>query len=261
MFGLVSEAIYFLEVRGMPSQEKKDKVKQIARWFDETDQLLVLRYRGLRVAEANEIRQKLTGLDSNMRVLKNTLTRIALADTPKAEIASLIDGPVAVVFVRKDAAAVAKVIKEYSKGRKEFFMLGGWLEGTVLDGKQVEAFALLPSREVLLSQLVGAIQAPLARLTGNMAGTMRNMVGLLKAFGDKKAAEQGAPEVEQAASADEPAPPAPEPAAEVEQEGVAQAETEAEPAAAEAVDEPAASVEETADSVEETTAGEAGDEA
>ncbi|MHB8894817.1 MAG: 50S ribosomal protein L10 [Candidatus Geothermincolia bacterium] len=249
----------------MPSQEKKDKVKQIAKWFDETDTLLVLRYRGLRVAEATEIRQRLKGLDSELRVLKNTLTKIALTDTPKEELAPLIDGPVAVVFVRKDAAAVAKVLKEYSKGRKEFHMLGGWLEGIVLDGKQADAFALLPSREVLLAQLVSAIQAPLARLTGNVAGPLRNMVGLLKAFGDKKAAEAPAPApepearaeapaVEATAGTEEPAVEATAEAVTVEVEEAAQAEAPGEPAAEAALVE---TTEESTSTEQETTAADA----
>ncbi len=189
----------------MPSQEKKDKVKQIANWFGEADSLLVLRYRGLRVAEANEIRASLKGMDSELRVIKNTLTRIALAETPKEDLTPLIDGPVAVVFVRKEPGTVAKAIKDFSKGRKEFFLLGGWLEGGVMDGKQVEAFAALPPREVLLAQLVGAIQAPLARLSGNVAGPLRRMVGLLKAFGDRKAADTPAVTAEESPAAEETA--------------------------------------------------------
>jgi len=170
----------------MPSKDKKEKVKQIKKWFDKSDSLLVLHYKGLSVSEANELRGTLSGMDCELRVVKNTLTRIALADSPKESVTPLIDGPVAVVFVHTDPAGVAKTIRDFGKGRKEFFMLGGWLEGTVLDSKQVESFALLPSREVLLAQLVSAVQSPLSRLVGNIAGPLRNMVGLLKAFGATK---------------------------------------------------------------------------
>lgn len=188
----------------MPSEYKIDRVKQIGKWFDEADNLLVLRYRGLRVSEVNELRRKLSGMDSDLRVLKNTLTRIALADTPKKELTPLIDGPMAVVFVRRDPGEVARALKEYSKGRKEFHLMGGWLEGILLDAEQVAAFAALPPKGVLLAHLVSAIQSPLSRLAGNVAGPLRNMVGLLKSYGEKKAGEAGAPAVEAAGPATEP---------------------------------------------------------
>jgi len=87
-----------------------------------------------------------------------------------------------VVFVHDDPAAVAKTIRDFGKGRKEFFMQGGWLEGTVLDSKQVDSFALLPSREVLLSQLVGVVQAPLSRMIGTVLAPARKMLGLFQAL-------------------------------------------------------------------------------
>jgi large subunit ribosomal protein L10 len=121
----------------MPSRDKKEKVKQIKKWFDKSESLLVLHYKGLSVSEANELRVALSGMDCELRVVKNTLTRIALADSPKEGMTPLIDGPVAVAFVNENPAAVAKVIRDFGKGREEFYLRGGLLEGRVLDGKQV----------------------------------------------------------------------------------------------------------------------------
>ena len=203
----------------MPSLYKKERVKQIKKWFDASDSLLVLNYKGLSVSEANDLRVTLTGMDSQLRVVKNTITRIAIADSDKEGIAPLIDGPVAVVFVNQDPAAVAKTIRDFGKGRQEFYLRGGLLEGRVLDGKQVEAFAALPSREVLLAQLVGMVQAPLARVVGAVAAPARKMLGLFKALESEKAAtETQAEPVSQEPSAE--AKPEPimveEPAAEAE---------------------------------------------
>jgi large subunit ribosomal protein L10 len=198
----------------MPSKEKKEKVKQIKKWFDGADSLLVLQYKGLTVSEANELRSRLKSMDSELRVLKNTLTRIAVADTPKEGITPLLDGPVAVVFVSDDAAATAKVLRDFGRGRKEFGLRGGLLEGRVLDGMQVEAFAVLPPREVLLAQMVGIVQAPLARAIQTVAAPARKMLGLFGALADKRTAEA-------------PAPPAAEPVPEPE-EAPGQAEPEPE---------------------------------
>jgi len=196
----------------MPSQEKKDKVKQIRKWFSESDELLVLHYKGLKVSEANELRVKLSEMDAEMRVLKNTLTRIALADSPSEGIMPLLDGPVAVVFVKNDPATVAKAVRDFAKGRKEFYLQGGLLEGRVLDGKQVESFAMLPPREVLLAQMAGMIQAPLARMVGTVVAPARKMLGLFQALADKKVAESPAPApvevvAEAPAAAEAPAEP------------------------------------------------------
>lgn len=232
----------------MPSQEKKEKVKQIRKWFSESDQLLVLHYKGLKVSEANELRGKIRDMDADLRVLKNTLTRIALEDSPNAGIMPLLDGPVAVVFVRSDAALVAKAIRDFARGRKEFYLQGGLLEGRVLDGKQVEAFAMLPPREVLLAQMAGVLQAPLARAVGVVVAPARKMLGLFQALADKKAATE--PKAQEPVSVDtvadsplEETPPVDEPPA--------GADTTAADTA-----EPAASTDEIAEATEEAAAPE-----
>ena len=186
----------------MPSRDKKEKVKQIKKWFNKSESLLVLHYKGLSVSEANELRVALSGMDCELRVVKNTLTRIALADSPKEGVTPLIDGPVAVAFVNEDPAAVAKVIRDFGKGRQEFYLRGGLLEGRVLDGKQVEAFAALPTREVLLSQLVGVVQAPLSRMIGTVVAPARKMLGLFQALAATKEVTEEAEVTEKAAQSD-----------------------------------------------------------
>lgn len=244
---------FILEVNGMPSQEKKDKVKEIAKWFDKTDTLLVLQYRGLTVFEANELRVTLKDLNSELRVLKNTLTRIAVAETPKEGITPLLEGPIAVVFVHDDAAATAKVLRDYSRGRKEFFLRGGLLEGRVLDGKQVETYAMLPPREVLLAQMVGVVQAPLARVLGTVLAPARKMLGLFQALADKKAAEAPAPKAAPAPETEAEKPPTEEAVAEGAQ-GAEQAEPEA------AVETPEGEAESEPEAVVEGAEPEAGSE-
>lgn len=230
----------------MPSQEKKDKVKQIRKWFEKSDSLLVLHYKGLKVSEANELRTRVGEMDSELRVLKNTLTRIALAETPREGLSELMDGPVAVVFVKEDPAPVARAIREFARGRKDFYMLGGMLEGRVMSGKEVEAFALLPPREVLLAQVAGVLQSPLSSFASLTVAPLRKALGLFQALADKMAAAAGEP-------ATPPAEPAPQDSAEeVESDVVADVEASSEDVA-EGVE---GQAEETGKAAEEAPAGE-----
>lgn len=169
----------------MPSQEKKDKVKQIKKWFDRSDSLLLLRYRGLTVSDANELRERVRGMESELRVVKNTLTRIAIAGSRNEELSPMLEGPVAVVFVRQDPGPVARALREFARGRKDFFLLGGMVEGRAMDGGQVEAFAMLPTREVLVAQMLGTLKAPLAGAVGVGAGVIRRALGLFQAIAEK----------------------------------------------------------------------------
>lgn len=231
----------------MPSQEKKEKVKQITKWFEKSDSLLVLHYKGLKVSEANELREQIRGMDSELRVLKNTLTRIALADTPREELVPLFDGPVAVVFVKEDPAPVARALRDFSRGRQEFYLLGGMLEGHVLSGKQVEAFAMLPPRDVLVAQALGRVAAPLSGMVGVLAGPIRKMLGVMQAVVSKKEAE--APSV---AAPEAPAEPeAPGEAEPPPQDSVEQVKLNADARAVETTEE--ASQEEPEETQEEKT--------
>ncbi|MBU4194259.1 MAG: 50S ribosomal protein L10 [Actinobacteria bacterium] len=186
----------------MPSKEKKERVKQIRKWFEEADSLLVLKYRGLRVAAANQLRVEIKDNNAELRVLKNTLTRLALADTPREEITPLIDGPIAVVFTNDDMVPVAKVIKKFSLGHDELFIMGGVFQGTTITAEQAAKLATLPPRDVMLARVVGQVAAPLSGLVGVCAGPIRKMLGVLAAVVEKKEKEPGSAET-QPDSADE----------------------------------------------------------
>ena len=176
----------------MPSQEKKDRVKQLRQWFERTDSLLVLRYKGLKVSEANELRGIIGSLGGEIRVVKNSLTRIAISGTAYSELIPLIDGPVAVVFVAEEPAPLARAIKDFSRGRREFGLLGGMLQGSVISDRQAEALAVLPPRNILLGQLAGAMAAPLSRCAGAFTAILQKTLGLFNALLEKMEAGEGA---------------------------------------------------------------------
>lgn len=230
---------FVLEVMSVPSQENKEKVRQIKKWFEKSDALLVLRYRGLRVSEADELREQVKSMNSEMRVMKNTLARIALAGTANEGLVSLLDGPVAMVFVHDDPAPIARSLRDFARGRKEFHLLGGMLEGKVLDGKQVEAFAMLPPREALIAQALGVAVSPLSSFATVIAGPIRKLMTVMRAISENaNQASEPPPQGAEGAAEGEGTPA--EPAEPVDVGGQAAAETAAPDANAEETGEAAA---------------------
>lgn len=170
----------------MPSQEKKERVKSIKKWFSDADSLFVLHYTGLRVSEANELRNILSDFNVELRVLKKTLTKIALVDTEHEQLEPLLQGPIAVVFVKDDPAAVARAIRDFSRESPGLFFQGGMLESKMLDRKQVEWLSTLPPREVLIGQLIGQVRSPIAGLVGLCSAPTREMLGVMSAIARNK---------------------------------------------------------------------------
>jgi len=249
----------------MPSLENKEKVKQIKKWFEKTDSLLVLHYKGLKVSEATELRSILAGYDVDLRVLKNTLTRIALTEVSRQDIVPLIEGPVAVVFIRDDPVAVARAVKDFSRGRADLYLQGGMLEGMALNAGQANSLADLPSKQVLLARLVGQLAAPLSGMVRAVSEPVRKMMGVLTALREKReeqsvptsAPEPPASEKEEAVVTAPPSVDAgEEPEAAVEDKGIVEAQAageaagESEAAVEDAVGSEEAGVEEVSDSDE-----------
>ena len=171
-----------------PRPDKVATVGEIAEKMSAVDVVFVSEYRGLTVGALAELRGALRTSGSEHKVYKNTLARRAAVDTGNSALVDLLVGPSALTFVSGDAAATAKALKEFSKNNPLLVIKGGVLAGKALTAKDVEALADLPSREVLLAQLAGAIQAPLVKTVGLLQALPRNMAYGLKALLDQKAA-------------------------------------------------------------------------
>jgi len=163
-----------------PRPDKVATVGEIAEKMSAVDVVFVSEYRGLTVGALAELRGALRTSGSEHKVYKNTLARRAAVDTGNSALVDLLVGPSALTFVSGDAAATAKALKEFSKNNPLLVIKGGVLAGKALTAKDVEALADLPSREVLLAQLAGAIQAPLVKTAGLLQALPRNMAYGLK---------------------------------------------------------------------------------
>ena len=171
-----------------PRPEKVATVSEITGKLSSVSTVFVSEYRGLTVGNLAELRRALRDAGGEHKVYKNTLARLAAEQTGNEALVDMLVGPSALTFVSGDAAAVAKVLREFAKTNPLLVVKGGALSGAALSAKDVEALADLPPREVLLAQLAGAMQAPLVKTAGLLQALPRNMAYGLKALVDQKAA-------------------------------------------------------------------------
>ena len=143
-------------------------------------------YRGLTVSQIQELRGKLRGADVEYRVIKNTLARRAADAAGYKDLESALKGPVAIAFGYEDLSLPPRLINEFVRTtRLKVDVVGGLVEGRVVDRDQIKQLADLPSREVLLAQLLGTLQSPVAQLVGIMQTPVQQLIGVLDAYKSK----------------------------------------------------------------------------
>ena len=167
----------------MLKTEKERVVAELAERLRSTESLIVADYRGLTNAQLEELRVKLRGSGGRLQVVKNTLTRRAAEEAGAESLLALLEGPTAIAFVDADGdpVAVAKALSDTAKETKVLALRGGTLSGRAMTGDEVEELAKLPAPEVVKSQLVGVIVAPLTQLVGLLSAPLRDLVGLIDA--------------------------------------------------------------------------------
>lgn len=174
----------------MPNIEaKKQVVEEIKDRLEKIQGAVLTDYRGLNVAEVTELRSKLREAGIEFKVLKNTLTSIAAHQIGLEDLDSYLEGPTAIAFGVDDPVAPAKILSDFAKAHKALEIKAGILENKVIDADGVKALAELPSREVLLAKVLGAMQSPMYGFAGSLQGLLRNLVYVLDAVREKKAAE------------------------------------------------------------------------
>jgi large subunit ribosomal protein L10 len=228
----------------VPSASNVAQVEAIKGRFDEAVAALLTEYRGLTVSELAELRTALRGSSTEYKVLKNTLTSLAVKANGHDDLVQFLEGPTAIAFVKGDPVQAAKDLADFARTHPALVVKGGLLEGRVMPADEVRKLATLESREVLLAKVAGLLQAQLQQAVTLLAAPLRQVATMTAALRDKREgeapAEAHAAEAAEAASAEAPAAGAASteaPAAEAEA-------TEA-PAAAEAAEEaPAAEAEE-----------------
>ena len=144
---------------------KTEIVEHLKGVFSDAGVIVVAHYKGLSVAEVSDLRRGMRDAGAAFRVTKNTLARIALADTPYATLDRLFIGPTAIAY-SADPIAAPKAAVDFAKRNDKLAIVGGALPGNLLSPEQVRALADLPAIDALRAKLAGLLATPAARLIG-----------------------------------------------------------------------------------------------
>ncbi|HEY74813.1 MAG TPA: 50S ribosomal protein L10 [Thermoflexia bacterium] len=175
-------------------ERKQELVRQYIERLEQSQGLILADYRGLRVAEMEQLRRTTRETGSTLQVVKNRLLKLALAEAGISLPDEWLQGPTLVAFCTDEMPATAKAMIDFAKDMPALVIKGGLLEGSVLSDEQVKDLANLPSREVLLAQVLGTINAPASQVAGVVASGIRQVLNLLQAYVDKLEGGASAPQ-------------------------------------------------------------------
>ena len=172
---------------GLNLQQKQAVVAEVAKQVAGAQAIVMAENRGMAVADMIQLRAKARASGVYFRVVKNTLVRRAVADSPFAELAGKMIGPLA-YGIGPDPVAVAKVLNDFAKGNDKFVIAGGAMPGQVMSAKEIASLASLPSRNELIAKLLGTMQAPIVKFVRTLNEVPSRFVRALAAVRDARPA-------------------------------------------------------------------------
>jgi large subunit ribosomal protein L10 len=172
----------------MPREDKVAVVDEISEKLAKSQVVIITDYRGLNVQQITDLRAKLREAGIEYKVVKNTLTKLAADKNSIEGLDVYLEGPSALAFGYDDPVVPAKILSEFAKTNPALEIKVGVLEGKVIGPEGVKQMADLPSKEVLLAQVVGGIQAPITGFVIVLAATIRGLVNALDAIRKQKEA-------------------------------------------------------------------------
>jgi len=166
----------------MPTEKKVKIVASLQETFSRCRAGVFTDYRGLTTAELNGLRGKFREAGMDYKVVKNSLAQLAVKNIGLGALAGAFTGPLAIAFDFSDSPMVARVLADYLRAAKSNLVIkGGFLGDRLLTPKEVETLAKLPSKQVLISQVMAGMQSPLYGLVNVLAGPIRGIMGVLQA--------------------------------------------------------------------------------
>lgn len=166
--------------------EKESIIEEIRGKMDGSTFVILADFTGLTVAKTDLLRQRLIKADAKVQVVKNRIFGHIAKDKGLGAMRDHLTGPSAMVYGKGDVSQAAKILKDFIKENERPTIKVGALEGVVLTAADVEQLASLPSRETLLSMVVGTIAAPMSQLVGVFQQKVSSLLYVLNAAAEKK---------------------------------------------------------------------------
>lgn len=176
----------------MPSEkileQKKAVVAELTEKLKESCVGVIVDYKGITVADDTKLRKSLREAGDEYRVVKNTLLSRALKNAGIDGLDSVLEGTTAISLSKSDYVSSAKILSKYAEDNKNFTVKAGFIDGKYVDAEGIKNLAKLPSKEVLVAQVLGGLNAPIAGFANVLNGTMRGLVVALNAIAEKQGA-------------------------------------------------------------------------
>jgi len=172
----------------MPStrKEREESVATLTKDLEDVQGLVVAAYASVKTPELNELRAKLRPLNSECRIVKNTLTKIALKNRGINGFDDFFAGQSALVIQKGDAVASTKVLVEFAKAHENLKIKAGYMDGKVFQSAELKALAALPPKKVLVAQFLGSLQSPLYGLQSVITAPLRYLANALDQVAKQK---------------------------------------------------------------------------
>jgi large subunit ribosomal protein L10 len=164
--------------------EKQNLVASLKGLFERVNLLVIAQQSGLTVAESTKLRRQMREAGASFKVTKNRLARLALEGTKFAELAPLFTGPTAIA-TSEDPVAAARIIVDFAKTNEKLVLVGGALDGQMLDVDGVKTLAALPSLDELRAKLVGMVQTPATRIVRTLNAPAGQVARVIAAHAEK----------------------------------------------------------------------------
>ncbi len=165
----------------MPTEKGKALVAEMSEIFSNSSLIIAAEYRGIDVTQMTALRQQLRSKGARFKVIKNTFARIAADESGKSSLKDVMNGPIGFVVSDSDPAEAAKALVKYaSENELPINILGGMLGADLLDQSKIKSLAILPSKEELLSKMMGSMKSPVSGIVMVMNGPIRSLVNVLQ---------------------------------------------------------------------------------
>ncbi|MBI5418160.1 50S ribosomal protein L10 [Candidatus Poribacteria bacterium] len=170
----------------MKRNQKETQIKEIQEKLSDANATVVTTYKGLTVEKISTLRRDLRKSGAEYKVYKNTLSNRAYNSCGFNDVEKYFSGSTAIAFVKKDPAAVAKVLNEFKKNEELFGIKFGTLGNKIVSVEEIKILASLPSREVLIAKVLGGMKAPISGLACVLSGTIAKLGYVLKNIAEQK---------------------------------------------------------------------------